>query len=62
MNKVPLEYLKELLKGIGERYWFEFDAIGIEEDYFHIVVGASPKNSPSDIMRTIKSINCKDDF
>ena len=59
LSKVPLEYLRELLVGIGERYWFKFDAIGIEGNHFHVVVGAAPRYSPSDIMRTIKSITAK---
>lgn len=62
LQKVPLEYFKNLLIGIGERYWFKFDAIGIEEDHFHIVVGAAPRYSPSDIMKIIKSISAKQIF
>jgi putative transposase len=56
LKKVPLDHLTALIKGIGERYHFKFDAIGIEPDHFHVVVGAAPRYAPSDIMRTIKSI------
>ena len=59
LEKIPLEYFKELLNGIGERYWFEFDAIGLEEDHFHVVVGAAPRYSPSMVMQIIKSISAK---
>jgi len=59
LEKVPLEYFKELLLSIGERYWFEFDSIGVEGDHFHIVVGAAPRNSPSQIMQIIKSISAR---
>lgn len=59
LSKVPLKYLKELLVGIGERYWFNFEAIGVEENHFHIVVGAAPRYSPSNIMQIIKSISAK---
>ena len=62
LNKVPLEYFKQILLCIGKRYWFKFDAIGVEEDHFHVVVGASPRYSPSDIMRIIKSITAKKIF
>ena len=62
LQKVPLDYFKNLLIGIGERYWFKFDAIGIEEDHFHIVVGAAPRYSPSDVMKIIKSITAKQIF
>ncbi len=47
LDKVGIEYLKRLLIEIGERYWFKFDAIGIEGNHFHIVVGAAPRYSPS---------------
>ena len=59
LEKVPLEYFKELLLSLGERYWFEFDSIGVEGDHFHIVVGAAPRNSPSQIMQIIKSISAR---
>ena len=62
LQKVPLEFFKKVLTGIGERYWFKFDAIGVEEDHFHIVVGAAPRNSPSNIMGIIKSISAKNIF
>ena len=59
LQKIPLEYFKELLEGIGQRYWFEFESIGVEGDHFHVVVGAAPRYSPSEIMRIIKSISAK---
>lgn len=48
--------------GIGKRYWFKFDAIGVEEDHFHVVLGAVPRYSPSQIMGIIKSISAKQIF
>ena len=62
LRKVPLEYFKKIMEGIGERYWFKFDAIGVEEDHFHVVLGAAPRCSPSQIMGTIKSISAKQIF
>ena len=62
LQKVPLGEFQRILMGIGERYWFKFEAIGVEEDHFHIVVGAAPKNSPSSIMGIIKSISAKKIF
>ena len=62
LKKVPLEYFKKIMEGIGERYWFKFDAIGVEEDHFHVVLGAAPRFSPSQIMGTIKSISAKQIF
>ena len=59
LDQIPIEYLKNLLEGIGERYYFKFDAIGMEEDHMHIVVGAAPRYSPSEVMQIIKSITAK---
>ena len=55
LEKARIEFLKEIMRGIAERYYFEFDAIGVDEDHFHVVVGAAPRYSPSSIMSTIKS-------
>ena len=62
LEEIPLDFFKNLLMGIGERYWFKFDAIGVENNHFHIVVGAPPKYSPSQIMQIIKSITAKTNF
>jgi len=59
LDQIPLEYLKNLLEGIGERYYFKFDAIGMEEDHMHIIVAAAPRYSPSEVMQIIKSITAK---
>ncbi|MCK4730032.1 MAG: IS200/IS605 family transposase [Candidatus Aenigmarchaeota archaeon] len=62
LEKVLLQYIKQIILEIGKRYWFKFEAIGVEEDHLHIVVGAPPRNSPSDIMRIVKSITEKQIF
>jgi len=59
LDPVPMNFLKSILQEIGERYYFEFDAIGIESEHFHVVVCASPKYSPSRIMQVIKSITAR---
>ena len=62
MEKVPIDFVKKLMQEIGERYWFKFDAIGMEEDHMHIVVGAAPRYSPSRIMQITKSISAREIF
>ena len=62
IDKIPIEFVKKLMTEIGERYWFKFDAIGMEEDHMHIVVGAAPRYSPSRIMQIVKSIFAKEVF
>ena len=55
LEKSRIEFLKEIMQGLALRYYFKFEAIGIDEDHFHVVVGAAPKYSPSQVMGTIKS-------
>ena len=62
IDKEKMEFLKKVLIEIGERYWFKFDAIGIEKDHFHVVLGAAPRHSPSNLMQIIKSITARELF
>jgi putative transposase len=55
-------FLKNTCFGIGERYCFEFDAIGTDGDHVHLFVGAEPKYSPSRVMQIIKSITARQIF
>jgi len=50
------ELMKKICKGIKERYYFKFDAIGHEEDHVHILVRGAPRYSPSRIVQVCKSI------
>src|SRR5674536_137216 len=47
-------FLKNVCFEIGERYCFEFDAIGADGDHVHLFVGAETKYSPSRVMQIIK--------
>lgn len=38
-----INFLKSICSEIGERYCFEFDAIGCDGDHVHLFVGAEPK-------------------
>ena len=55
LEKSRIEFLKEIMQGLALRYYFKFEAIGIDGDHFHVVVGAAPRYSPSQVMGTIKS-------
>ncbi|MCK5449439.1 IS200/IS605 family transposase [Candidatus Pacearchaeota archaeon] len=50
------EFMKEICRGIEERYFVFFDAIGHEENHVHVVVEGAPRYSPSRIMQICKSI------
>lgn len=55
LEKSRIDYLKEIMTGLAQRYYFQFDAIGIDEDHLHVLVGAAPRHSPSEVMGIIKS-------
>lgn len=62
LNSELIIFLKNTCFGIGERYYFEFDAIGTDGDHVHLFVGAEPKYSPSKVMQIIKSITARQIF
>jgi putative transposase len=57
-----MDYFKEILRKIGERYYFTFETIGIDENHVHLLVQSAPKYSPSHIVQIIKSITAKELF
>ena len=57
-----INYIKSICLEIGERYWFDFDAIGTDGDHVHIFVGAAPRYSPSKVMQIVKSITAREFF
>ena len=59
LEQSRIEFLKEIMQGLALRYYFKFEAIGIDEDHLHVIVGAAPKYSPSQIMGTLKSWSAK---
>jgi len=62
LNDYAVNFLKHVCSEIGERYSFEFDAIGCDGDHVHLFVGAEPKYSPSRVMQIIKSITARNIF
>ena len=48
--------MKDICKGIEQRYYLFFDALGYEQDHVHVVVEGPPRYSPSRIMQICKSI------
>ena len=57
-----INYIKNICSEIGEKFWFDFDAIGTDGDHVHIFVGAAPRYSPSQVMQTIKRITAREFF
>ena len=62
LNNEILNFLKNVCSEVGERYCFEFDAIGCDGDHVHLFVGSEPKYAPSRVMQIIKSITARKIF
>jgi len=56
ISEVIFEHIKEVCKGIEERYYFRFDALGSDKNHLHVVVEAAPRYAPSRVMQICKSI------
>lgn len=59
-NKEYQQKLKEIVLGIAERYWYVIHKLGTDGDHIHIFLQASPDDSVSRIVQTIKSITQRD--
>jgi len=51
-----IQYLCDVIKGVGDRYEIEIEEIGSDGDHVHILVSCPPRYSPSRVMQIIKSI------
>lgn len=54
--------LKEVCLGISLRYDIVFIEIGTDEDHVHFLIQSVPIESPTKIIRTVKSITAKEIF
>ena len=54
--------LKEVCKGISQRYEIHFIEIGTDEDHVHFLIQSVPMMQPSSMVRKIKSITAKEIF
>ena len=65
-HKVFTEPYREVLTGmirkVASDYDMKVEEIEVPEDHVHMVIKAEPKMSPSEIMRTIKSISAREFF
>ena len=48
--------VKEICKGLEDRYHMTFETMGFDEDHVHFMLQSVPKYSPSQLFRVIKSI------
>jgi len=62
LNNDIANFLKNICSEIGERYSFEFDAIGCDGDHVHLFVGAEPKKFSFKSDADYKKHNSKRNF
>ena len=49
-------HIKDVCRGISDRYFLTFHALGSDGDHLHLLVQGAPRYSPSRIMQICKSI------
>ncbi len=54
--------LKEICLEISKRYDIVFIEIGTDQDHVHFLIQSVPMESPTKIIRTVKSITAKEIF
>ena len=56
------EYVKSVFHRIAEQYEWEIDTVEVVEDHVHLLLYASPRYAPSQIIQRLKSISAKEVF
>jgi len=56
------DYIREIMKGISERYDIVINEIGFGRNHIHIFCGSNPSTSPMQIITIIKSITARKVF
>lgn len=56
------QHIREVMKGIQERYNIVIDEIGFDQNHIHVFCGTPPTKSPMEIYTTLKSITARKVF
>ena len=62
LSDVVVQEIKEISKGIAERYELEIEQIGCDGDHIHLLVSIHPKYSIGQFVRLYKSLTAKQVF
>ena len=56
------KYLKKLIYEIAQRYEYEIEAVGVDDNHVHVFAGAHPAIAPAKLIQTLKSITAREMF
>ena len=56
------KHIKEISKGLEERYEFQIEQIGCDLDHVHLLMSFHPKYAIGDVVRLFKSVTAKQIF
>jgi len=56
LNKEYVDFMKEILHGIEQRYYIQTETIGFDENHVHVLLSAAPRYSPSKVIGVVKSL------
>ena len=59
LDETYVQTLREVCRGLEERYTMKFETMGFDEDHVHFLLQSVPKYSPSQIFGVIKSITAR---
>ena len=59
LNEGVMKELKEISKGIEERYFLEIEQMGTDGDHIHLLLSFHPKYSIGSVVRLYKSVTAK---
>jgi putative transposase len=57
-----ITFLKQTIQDIAERYDYNLEAVGIDENHIHIFIGAHPVTAPAKLIQVLKSITAREMF
>ena len=55
-------HIYKVIKEVGERYEFEINRVGVDDDHVHVFLSAPPRYSPSHVVGLIKGITAREMF
>ena len=56
------ESLREIFRGIAERYDMEIDTMEVMPDHVHLFLVVPPKYSPGKVVQIMKSVSARESF